>query len=65
MLGRESGDVGPNVGLCPMPFQEPAHPRAGVAKKGLVDKLDGRRRALDVEEDGAQPFQRDADRRGM
>ena len=65
MLGRESGDVGLDLGLCPMPFQEPTDPGAGIAEQRVMDELDRRRRALDVEEDGAQPFQRDAARRGM
>lgn len=65
MLGLEPGDVRLDAGLCPVPLQEAARPRAGIAEQRSVDELDGRRRALDVEEDGAGLLQRDAVRSGM
>jgi hypothetical protein len=40
-----------------MPLEELTHPLAGIAEQRLVDKLDRRRRALDVEQDGADVLQ--------
>jgi hypothetical protein len=65
VLGLESRDVGPDLGIVPMPLEKFHHPSARVTEQRLVDEFDGRRRALDVQEDGADPLQRDAVRSGM
>ena len=65
VLGREARDVGPDLRIIPMPLEKSTHPGARMAKQRLVDEFDGRRRALDVQEDGADLRQRDAVRRGM
>ena len=64
VLGPESRDVGTDLGIIPMPLEKSTHPGAGIAEQRLVDECDGRRRALDVQEDGADALQRDAVRRG-
>jgi hypothetical protein len=65
VLGREAQDVGPDLGFIPMPLEKSTHPGARMVEQRLVDKFDGRRRALDVQEDGADALQRDAVRSGM
>ena len=40
-------------------------PSPRIAEQRLMDECDGRRRALDVQEDGADALQRDAVRSGM
>jgi hypothetical protein len=65
VLGPESGDVGHNVGIIPMSPEIPTHPGARVAEQCLMDEIDWRRRALDVQQDGAYVLQRDAAPRGM
>ena len=65
MLGLESRDVGADLGIIPMPLEKSTHPGARMAEQRLVDELDGRRRALDVQEDGADVLQLDAARSGM
>ena len=65
MLGLESRDVGADVRVIPMSLEKSTHPGARMAEQRLVDEFDGRRRALDVQEDGADLLQLDAVRRGM
>ena len=65
MLGLESRDVGPDLGVIPMPLEKSTYPGARIAEKRLMDEFDGRRRALDVQQDGASVGQRDAVRSGM
>ncbi len=65
VLGLESRDVGPDLGIIPMALDKITHPGPRITEQRLVDELDGRRRALDVQEDGADLLQRDADRSGM
>ena len=64
VLGLESRDVGPDLGIIPMPLEKSTHPGARIAEQRLVDEFDGRRRALDVQEDGADVLQLDAARWG-
>ena len=64
MLGLESCDVGPDLGIIPMPLEKVTHPGARIAEQRLVDEFDGRRRALDVQKDGADVLQLDAARCG-
>jgi hypothetical protein len=45
--------------------EEFLHPRPRIRKQNVVDELDGRRRALDVQQDGADVPQLDAVRSGM
>ena len=65
MLGLESRDIGADFGIVPMPLEKSTHPGARIAEQRLVDEFDGRRRALDVQEDGADVLQLDAVRSGM
>jgi hypothetical protein len=65
VLGLESGDVGPDVGIVPMPLEKFAYPGARIAEQLFMDEVDGRGRALDVQEDRADTLQRDAVRSGM
>jgi hypothetical protein len=65
VLGLESRDVGPDLGVIPMPPEKSTHPGPRITEQRLVDEVDGRRRALDVQEDGADLRQRDAVRSGM
>ena len=65
MLGLESRDVGTDLGIIPMPLEKSTYPGARIAEQRLVDEFDGRRRALDVQQDCADAFQRDAVRSGM
>jgi hypothetical protein len=65
VLGLESCDVGADLGLIPMPLEKFPHPGARMAEQRLVDEFDGRRRALDVQKNGADALQRDAVRSGM
>ena len=64
VLGLEPRDVGAELGIIPMPLEKSSHPGAGIAEQRLVDEFDGRRRALDVQEDGGDALQRDAVRCG-
>jgi len=64
MLGLESRDVGLDLGIMPMPLEKSTHPGTRIAEQRLVDECDGRRRPLDVQEDGADALQRDAVRCG-
>ena len=65
MLGLETRDVGADLGIIPMLLEISIHPGPRIAEQRLVDEVDGRRRALDVQEDGADLRQRDAVRSGM
>jgi hypothetical protein len=49
----------------PVPLEISAQPRARVAEQRVVDESDGRRRAFDIEEDGAGALQLDLARSGM
>jgi hypothetical protein len=65
VLGLETRDVGADLGIIPMLLEKSIHPGPCIAEQRLVDEVDGRRRALDVQEDSADLRQRDAVRRGM
>jgi hypothetical protein len=65
MLGAESRDVGSDIGVIPVPLEKCAGPVTRIAEQRPMDEFDGRRRALDVEEDGADVPQRTAARTGM
>jgi len=65
VLGLESRHVGPDLGVIPMALEKSAHPGVRIAEQRFMDEVDGRRRALDVQEDGADALQRDAVRSGM
>jgi hypothetical protein len=65
VLGLESGDVGANRGIAPVALQEFTCPGAGIAEQGLVDESNRRRRAFDVEQDGADLIQFALARSGM
>jgi hypothetical protein len=63
-LGLESRDVGSDLGIIPIMLEKSTHPGARITEQRLVDECDGRGRALDVQEDGADALQRDAVRCG-
>jgi hypothetical protein len=69
MLGPESRDICLDLRLVPLSLKEFTHPGTRIAEQRLVDKCDRRRRALDVEQDGADVLQLqaqfDRDRTGM
>jgi len=65
MLRPEQGDVGLDCWLGPVPVQKFLYPRSHVGEQDIVHELDGRRRALDVQEDGTDVRQREALRSGM
>jgi hypothetical protein len=65
VLGPESRNVVADLGIVPMALEKSTHPGARMAEQRLVDEVDGRRGALDVQEDGADLGQRDAVRSGM
>ena len=65
MLGLESRDVGPDCRMIPMLLEIATHPGTGIAEQRLVDKVDRRRRALDVQKDGPDVLQFDPVRSGM
>ena len=65
MLGLEPRDVGADLGIIPVSLEKSTHPGASKTEQRLVDEIDGRRRALDVQEDGADVLQLDAVRTGM
>ena len=52
MLRPEQGDVGLDLLVGPVPVQEVLHVRPRVGEKDVVDELDRRCRALDVQQDG-------------
>lgn len=54
MLGPEECDLGRDCRLGPAAVEELLHLRPCVREQRVVDELDGRRRALDVQQDGAQ-----------
>ena len=65
MLGAQAGEVGADIRLSAVAREEFLHLRARKRKENVVDELDGRRRALDVQQDGADVPQLDAVRSGM
>jgi hypothetical protein len=64
MLVLEPSDICADLGIVPVPSKEFAHPGTGVAEQDFVNEIDGRCRALDVQEDGADLLQVDAVRSG-
>jgi hypothetical protein len=54
MLRAEQRDVGLDVGVGRVALQELLHARPRVGEQDVMNELDGRRRALDVQQDGAQ-----------
>ena len=54
MLRAKQRDVGLDFRVGRMALQELLHARPRVGEQDVVDELDGRRRALDVQKDGAQ-----------
>jgi hypothetical protein len=65
VLALESFDIRPDFGIIPMLLEKSTHPGARIAEQGLVDELYRRRRAFDVQQDGADVLQLDAFRSGM
>ena len=65
MLRPEQGDVGRDGRVGRVAVQEFLHPGARIGEQRRVDEVDGRRRALDVQQDRADVRQRDAVPRGM
>jgi len=65
VLGVEPGDVASDLGVVPLALEKSRDSRAGIIEQGLVDEIDGRGGALDVQQDGADVAQLDAGRSGM
>ena len=65
VLGFESRDIGPDLGIIPMLLEKLPDPGSRIAEQRTVDELDGCGGTLDVQEDGADLGQRDAFRSGM
>jgi len=65
VLGAQPREVGVDIRLGAVAREEVLHPRPRIRKKNVVDELDGRRRALDIQQDGADVPQLDAVRSGM
>ena len=65
VLGLKSRDVGPDLRLVPVLLQKSTDPGPSITEQRFMDEIDGRRRALDVQQDGADLRQRDAAPRGM
>jgi hypothetical protein len=59
VLGLESNDVGADLGIVPLPREETTNPGARITEQRLVDEIDRRRRAFDIQQDGADVLQRD------
>ena len=60
MLGLQSRDIGPDVGIIPVPLEELPDPGPRIAEQRTVDEVDGCGGSLDVQQDGADLRQRDA-----
>jgi hypothetical protein len=65
MFRAQPREVGLDKRLGAVAREELLHSRPRIRKKTVVDELDGRRRALDVQQDGADVAQLDAVRSGM
>ena len=65
MLNAQHRDVGANLGLGAVALEEFLHPRARIGKQQLVDELEGRGRALDIQQDGVDVLQLDRVPSGM
>jgi hypothetical protein len=64
VLGLEPRDIGPDVGIIPMPLENIPDPGARIAEQRLVDEIDGCCGPLDVQQDRTDLGQRDAVRSG-
>ena len=60
MLGGQSRDIGPHLGIVPVPLEKFRDPGPRITEQCLVNEVDRCGRALDVQEDGADSRQRDA-----
>jgi hypothetical protein len=60
VLGLESRDIGPDLGILPVLLEKIPDPSPRIAEQRLMDKVDGCGGALDVQQDGADFRQRDA-----
>ena len=60
VLGLQSLDIGPDLGVSPILLEKVPGPGPRIAEQRLVDEVDGCSRALDVQQDGADLRQRDA-----
>jgi len=65
MPGAQAREVGLDKRLGAVAREELLHPRPRIREENVVDELDGRRRALDVQQDGADVAQLDTVRSGM
>jgi hypothetical protein len=64
VLGAQPHEVGADVRRGAVAREEFLHPRPCIREKNVVDELDGRRCALDVQQDGADVAQLDTVRSG-
>ena len=58
VFGVQQREVGTDAGIVGVLLEVVMHARAGVGKQDVMDELDGRRRALDVQQDRANAGQR-------
>jgi hypothetical protein len=65
MFGLELRDVGADRRVIPAALEKSAYPRPRMAEQRLVDEIDRRRGAFDVQEDSAYVVQLDRAPRGM
>jgi hypothetical protein len=65
VLGLEPGDVGPDLGIGPVPLQKLLYSVPGVAEQRPVYEIDRGGGALDVQQDRCDPRQLDRVRAGM
>ena len=65
MFGAQPREIGLDRRLGAMAREELLHLRPRIRKEIVVDELDGRRRALDIQQDGADVAQFDTVRSGM
>ncbi len=65
MLGAQPREVVPYFRRSAVAREEFLHPRPRIRKQNVVDELDGRRRALDIQQDDADVAQFDTVRSGM
>jgi hypothetical protein len=65
VLRLESREVAADVRVIPASTEKVSGPGPGKPEQRVVDEFDGRRRPLDVQQDGADLRQVDAVRSGM
>jgi hypothetical protein len=65
VLGAQPRKIGVDIRIGGVAREEFLHTRPRIRKQNGMDELDGRRRALDIQQDGADVPQLDTVRSGM